>query len=222
VLTDGEGRFVVKNLRRGKYRVNAEGLRGGARGSVAGVETGSDVTVRLQTLSKLKGVVTMGGAPVVDYALSVDGPTRKRRQVHDDEGDFVMSGLDPGEYTVEARTPAGTGKATATIEAGKEATIAIEIQAPGTVKGTLVDASGAPVAGRMVIVGPRQAAGSMSIELGEPPPTTGADGSFVATSDPGPRTLFVLGPDGPDVRKDLDVVAGKTIDLGTLTAEPPR
>jgi hypothetical protein len=73
----------------------------------------------------------------------------------------------------------------------------------------------------MVIVGPRQSEGSMSIELGEPPPTTGADGSFTAKSDAGPRTFFILGPNGPDVRKDLDVIAGQTIDLGTLTAEPP-
>ena len=221
VLTDGDGRFVVKHLRRGRYRVNAEGLRGGARGSLGGVETGSDVTVKLQTLSKLAGTVTMGGRPVVDYGLAVDGPTRKRRQVHDEDGAFTMHGLDPGTYTVEARTAAGTGTVEVTIEAGKESTVAIEVEAPGVITGTLVDAAGAPLAGRMVIVGPRQSEGSMSIELSEPPPTTGADGSFTARSDPGPRTFFILGPDGPDVRKDLDVVAGQTIDLGTLTAQPP-
>jgi hypothetical protein len=221
VLTDSAGRFAVKHLRRGTYRVNAEGLRGGARGSVGEVATGSDVTVKLQTLSKLAGTVTMGGKPVVDYAVSVDGPTRKRREVHDDEGEFTMHGLDPGAYEVEARTPAGTGRATVTIEAGRESTVAIDIQAQGIIKGKLVDASGAPIADRMVIVGPRQPEGSMSIELGEPPPTTGADGSFTAKSDAGPRTFFILGPNGPDVRKDLDVVAGQTLDLGTLTAEPP-
>jgi hypothetical protein len=221
VLTDDAGRFVVKSLRRGKYRVNAEGLKGGARGSLEGVETGSDVTVRMKTLSKLVGRVTMGGNPVVDYTLSVEGPTRKRGEIHDDDGEFTMHGLDPGDYEVAARTPAGTGRATVTIEAGKESTVAIDIQAQGLIKGKLVDAEGAPIAGRMVIVGPRQPQGSMSIELGEPPPTTGADGSFTAKSDAGPKTFFILGPDGPDVRKDVDVVAGQTIDLGTLTAEPP-
>ncbi|MCA9678354.1 MAG: carboxypeptidase regulatory-like domain-containing protein, partial [Myxococcales bacterium] len=221
VLTGADGRFEVGGLRHGHYRVGAEGLRGGARGAVADVETGSDVTVKLVTLSVLRGTVTLGGAPVADYAVTVEGPTRKQQTVHAADGAFTMRGLDPGTYQVEAKAREASGAATATIEAGKEATVAIELHADGKVTGKVVDAAGAPMAGLMVIVTPRQAPGETMISLDEPPPQTGADGAFVVTSKAGPRTLLVLGPQGPAVRQDLDVEDGKTVDLGTLTAQAP-
>ena len=219
VLTGDDGRFAVRGLRRGTYRVQAEGLQGGARGAIDGVTTGSDVTVTLARLARIVGTVTIAGAPVTDYVVVATGPTEKRRDVHDDEGEFTLAGLEPGSYQVEARTPRGNGRATVTVEAGKDATVAIAVEAPGTITGTVVDEAGAPIAGRMVLVTPRQAAGEMRIELDAPPPTTGADGAFSVDSDAGARTLIVMGPQGPVVRKDVDVVGGKTLALGTLTAE---
>jgi hypothetical protein len=134
------------------------------------------------------------------------------------DGAFALTALDPGTYEVEARSDAGTGRATVTIEAAKESTVAIEIQAPGVVAGEVLDGSGAPVAGQMVVVIPRQPEGQLAIELDGPPHTTGADGSFRVRSEAGPRTLIVMGPQGPLVMKDVEVVGGDTVDLGTLTA----
>jgi hypothetical protein len=44
---------------------------------------------------------------------------------------------------------------------------------------------------------------------------TGADGGFAVTSEPGPRTLIIVGSGRP-FRKDIDVVAGETVDVGTV------
>jgi len=218
VLTGDDGRFEITGLRRGDYHVSAEGLRGAARGQVGDIATGTDCTVRLANLSVLRGTVTMGGKPVADYDVSVDGPIRKERQVHDAAGAFALRGLDPGDYEVTARSPAGVGTARATIVAGQEAQVAIEIQADGTVIGKLVDAAGAPLADHMVVVGPRLASGEMRIELGGAPPVTAADGTFRASAPPGPRTLFILGPRGPVARADVEIAAAGQTDLGTLTA----
>jgi len=221
VLTGADGRFEVRHLRRGTYRVAAEGLRGGARGAASGVATGSEITIALVQLAKLRGTVSRGGAPVADYAVIARGPSEKHRDVHDDTGRFTITGLDPGEYEVEARAGGGTGRATVTIEAAKEQTVAIEIAEPGVVAGKVVDAAGAPIAGRLVVVMPRQPEGMMRIEIDGAPPTTAPDGSFRVPSEAGPRTLVVMGPQGPLVHQDVDVVAGKITELGTLTAQPP-
>jgi hypothetical protein len=220
VLTGADGRFEVKNLRRGTYHVAAEGLRGGARGGADKVETGREVTIKLVVLSRLKGTVSLAGNPVTDFTIVARGPSEKRQEFHAMDGTFALSALDPGTYEVEARSDAGTGRASVTIEAAKESTVAIEIQAPGVVIGKVLDGSGAPVAGHMVVVIPRQPEGQLAIELDGPPHTTGADGSFRVSSEAGPRTLIVMGPQGPLVMKDIEVVGGKTVDLGAVTAEP--
>ncbi len=222
VLTDAAGRFTVRGLRRGRYGVAAEGLRGGARGAVPDVETGSEVTVKLHTLSVLRGTVTRAGRPVADFRVALDGPTRTGRVVHDDAGAFTLRGLDPGVYQVEVKAKDATGRVAATIEAGKESTVAIELAGDGTVTGKVVDAAGAPIAGAMVIVTARQPPGQLMLSLDEVPPTTGADGAFRTAAEPGPRMLLVLGEQGPLVRKDIDVVDGQVLDLGTITADPPR
>ncbi len=220
VLTDSAGRFVVRGLRHGRYRVAAEGLRGGARGALDDVETGTDVTVKLRTLSLLRGTVTRAGKPVVDYRVTVEGPTRKGRAVHDDGGAFSLQGLDPGTYQVLVKARDGSGSATATVEAGKEVTVAIELRGDGTITGTMLDAAGAPVAGAMVVVTPRQPPGETMIALDEMPPMTGADGGFRVSAEPGPRTLLILGDQGPLIRRDVDVVDGQVLELGTLRPDP--
>jgi hypothetical protein len=217
ILTGPDGRFTVSSLRRGNYRVAAEGLRGGARGAVAGVATGSDVTVRLLTLSRLRGTVAIGGSPVADFTIAAHGPSQKRREIHDDRGEFVVTGLDPGTYTIEARSAVGTGRVAAEVAAGQDTAVMIELQAPGRVVGTVVDDTGAPIPDRMVVVAPRQSAGPMRLELDGAPPRTSGDGGFEVSAEAGARTLVVLGPRGPDVQRDLDVRAGETIDLGTIT-----
>jgi hypothetical protein len=72
----------------------------------------------------------------------------------------------------------------------------------------------------MVVITAPQPPGQTMISLDEPPPMTGSDGRFRAPAEPGKRTLLILGNNGPVVRRDIDVVDGQVLDLGTLTPDP--
>jgi len=225
VLTGADGRFRVGGLRRGSYNVTAEGLRGGARGMTPDVKVAGgpvETTVKVVALGAIAGIVKQGGKPVVDFRVSADNDrASKRREVHADDGAYRLSGLDPGRYTVSAKNEAGTGSATVDVVAGQTAKAPIELVGDAHVSGVFVDAAGAPLADRMVVMLPRQAPGEMSIQLDAPPPRTGADGRFTVASPAGPRTLLIMGPRGPELQRDLDVKPGEQVDLGTIKASPP-
>jgi hypothetical protein len=225
VLTGPDGSFAIGGLRRGSYDVTAEGLRGTARGTLSGVAVERDpvdVQVEVVALAAIEGTVASAGKPATSFALELDGPTRKDREVNDAGGAFSIKNLDPGRYTVTATAPEGTGAATVTVEAGKVARATIELVSDGRVVGRLVDDAGAPLADRVVLLLPRQEPGKMSASLSGPPPQTAADGAFVAKGPAGPRTLLIMGEQGPLVRRDFDLESGKTVDLGTLKPDPPR
>lgn len=225
VLTGSDGTFTVGGLRKGSYDVTAEGLKGGARGTTAdvAVEHGPvDTRVTIVALGSIAGVVTTAGKPVVDYRIAADsdGPG-KRRTIHADDGAYKLAGLDPGHYTVTATSEQGTGSVEVDVKAGQTAQAPITIVGDAHVQGRFVDTAGAPLADRMVLVTPRQAPGSMMINIESPPPRTAADGTFSVATPAGARTLLILGEHGPELQKDLDVSAGQQLDLGTIKAEPP-
>lgn len=233
VLTGPDGAFTITGLRKGTYNVTAEGMRGSARGMTPGVEVVSgpvDAKVTVVALGTITGVVKHAGKPITDFrvAAEVQGADLeatirggKRREVHADDGAFRLSALDPGRYTVTARTDAGTGSITVDVVGGQTVQAPIELVLDARVIGTFVDASGAPLADRMVMVIERQKPGQMSIQLDAPPPRTAADGTFAATSPAGERTLLLMGPSGPELMKDINVKTGEQLDLGKLTASPP-
>jgi hypothetical protein len=224
VLTGADGTFTVSGLRKGSYNVTAEGLKGGARGMTPDVKVASgpvDTTVKVVALGRIEGVVRMNGAPVTDFTVMAEnGRAIKRRELHADDGAYRLSSLDPGNYTVTAKSDAGTGSIEVVVVAGQTAQGAIDMVMDAHVSGVFVDANGAPLADRMVLVMPRQAPGEMSIQIDGMPPRTGADGRFTVASPAGARTLLVMGPKGPELKKDIDVKTGEQLDLGTLKAEP--
>lgn len=218
VLTGADGRFRVRGLRRGRYDVAAEGQRGGARGQVSDVATGSQTKVTVVGLARVRGVVLgSDGEPAAGADVWSEGPTRKRRKT-DGRGGFELRGLDPGAYVLTAGTPTATGKTQVALEVGASSEVTIRMVDDAMVRGRLVDPAGAPVAGRVVIVGER----SDEVSIFGPPERSGPDGRFAVASPAGPRRLMVLGPRGPLVMQDIEVAPGQALDLGDVVvkAEP--
>src|SRR5215468_8779167 len=79
--------------------------------------------------------------------------------------------------------------------------------------------SARPLAGQTVVLvltadhGDGRPAG----QLEGPPPTTGPNGSFRLEHRAEPCALLVLRPPSPFTRRGLALVAGQTLDLGTIT-----
>ncbi|HEX7095638.1 MAG TPA: carboxypeptidase-like regulatory domain-containing protein, partial [Acidimicrobiales bacterium] len=64
VLTNADGQFVIRKLRKGTYTLVADGPRGASHGEKTGVETGDSATIQLASLGTLALAVTQGGKPV--------------------------------------------------------------------------------------------------------------------------------------------------------------
>jgi hypothetical protein len=220
VLTGADGRFELRNLRRGTYAVLAEGVKGQARGSVRDVVPDADVTIKLATLTELSGTVSASGAPVGDFTVELEGPARRSQRFLAAGGHFTMQRIDPGTYDVIVTAAEGTGHAPAIVQAGQRTDVQIALVGHGKIVGRVVDAGGAPLAGAPVIAVPSTGSGPLSIQLEGPPDTTGPDGAFAIESEPGKQMLVVLGGGGPVVMQPIDVASGATLDLGTITAKP--
>src|SRR5690606_31128702 len=111
VLTDQNGLFVIKDLRRDRnYNLIAEGERGGARATLESVAPNTRVTLTLEQLSGIEGVVTLDGKPVEQYSIELSGPTQREKQVVHPQGRFALDRLDPGKYELFVRAEAGAGE----------------------------------------------------------------------------------------------------------------
>ena len=222
VLTAGDGTFAFTGLRKGHYSVTAEANRGNSRGTLPSVATGSDASVTVVALATIAGVVTSGGKPVTDFSITATGPMTKDIDVYALDGSYAIAGLNPGVYTVEVHTDSGSGRTSTTVAEGQTATANIAIAQDGTVTGSIVDSKGAPLANVMVVAGPRQAPGTMSVTLHAEPPKTDATGHFTVTTEAGLHTLLVM-PTATNgvIQQDFELKDGETLDLGKLIAPAP-
>lgn len=224
VLTDDQGRFELRRLRRGSYDVVAEADRGALRGRTTDVATGGTTSVALAGLSAVAGVVTSGGAPVTDFSIEVRGVTPHRQRFRAADGRFRIERLEPGAYTIDAQSELGRGSTTTTVAAGATAEVALALALDGTVVGRLVDASGQPVPGAHVLALPGDVGEHGSFSISGPPEQSGADGRFTLTLAPGDYQILVLRGGGPDrTGKKFTIVGGQQVDVGdvALSASPP-
>lgn len=225
VLTDASGRFSIGGLRDGRYRVTAEASGGSLRVSEGGVALGSDVSLTLEALASVRGQLRDGTKAVAAYTLSLSGPTGRSKRIHNDKGEFSVQGLDPGTYTVEAQSETGTASAEVEVEQGVTTDIDLELEAFGTLTGTVVSATGDPLGGLNVIAQPKDGVpdvGSGLQMLMGGGPRTDRRGKFELSGVPaGEGRLMVLDPDGGEgggATVTYDVDSGDTTDLGTITA----
>ena len=218
-LTDAQGHYELRGLPHATYTVIAEAQRGQLRGHATGIKP--DATVDLQALgvTTLSGTVTSPAGPTALFSVELEGPTRAQRSFTD--GKFTFDRVDPGTYTVRVQSSDGNAEAKTNITPNQPATIDIALAANAVVIGTLVDATGKPLAGQAVALVPDSGDGHLQIQLEGPPPTTGPDGSFRLEHRAERCILIVMRPPRPFTMRGLQLEAGKTLDLKTITVDSP-
>jgi RNA polymerase sigma-70 factor (ECF subfamily) len=198
-----------------------------------GVSTGSaGVRVRFVAGATLAGQVVAGGKPVVDYELALAlssendaskelraarGYVQRTLAVHDFTGAFAAARLHPAIYDLVVTAADGRGGRLAgvNVTAGqRREDLLVELGETAVVRGRVLDAAGAPVAGARVSTW-------VTLMLKELVTTTGDDGAFtLAGVLPGaPATLMVRADPQrfPPRTQVVQVAAGaREVDAGVL------
>ncbi len=228
VLTDQNGLFVIEDLRRNRnYHLVAEAERGGARAKLESVAPGSRVTLNLEQLSGIDGVVTLNGKPVSEYWVRLLGPTNREKRVAHPKGQFRLDRLDPGKYQVFVRADAGTGEAEIELAEASRAQVKVELERAGTLRGRIVgDKDGEPIAGLRIMVMKSGLGFDPSAEFGlltGQGPKTDSDGRFeISGVAPGKGTITFVDPDvelwdSAEVAEvEYQLEPGADEDLGTI------
>ena len=222
-LTDAQGRFQITNLPHAKYEVIAEAQAGKLRGRVSNITPDATVTIQAAGVTTLSGTVTGAKGPAALFSVDLDGPTRAARTFTD--GKFQLGRVDPGAYTLRVSGSDGNAEVKLTVLPGQPATVDVVLAANAVVVGKLVDPQGNPLANVGVTLIPDSGDGQVRLSLEGPPPTSGPDGAFRLEAKAGKSILLAMTPPRPFTKRGLELVAGKTLDLGTVTVDsgaPPK
>jgi protocatechuate 3,4-dioxygenase beta subunit len=230
-----DGSYVVQGLEEGEYwlAARADGYLDENKGDTPAGATGVDF--QLAPAASIRGrVVWRGtGTPIPDAAvkaLDLSSPHGRfapetPATTTGGDGAFVIDGLGPGRYAVEADAAgAAPGRSAHVVlaEGGSASGVVVELAAGTTVSGTVLLADGrVPLAGVDVVVsrGPGLPGASWVTEEMGPPPdreesppdgethaVTDALGRFtLAHVDPGSRILVARHPEHPPARATVDV-----------------
>jgi protocatechuate 3,4-dioxygenase beta subunit len=218
-LTDSTGHFEIGGLPRSPWTVIAEAQHGALRGQQTKVTPDATITLQASGVTELRGVVH--GVRGL-FTVELDGPTRAQRSFTSADGTFSFSRVDPGTYTVRVTSSAGNGEAQVQVAGGQPASVEINLAANAVVTGTVVDASGKPAGGVPVTIIPDAGDGRMQISLEGPPPTTNPDGTFRLEAKAGASALALLVPPRPVIKRGLTLIAGQTLDAGTVKLDPGK
>jgi len=228
VLTGADGRFEIRGLRDGSYDLEAEGLKGAARGELENVKTGADVTIKLATLAGITGKVTYLGKPVNDYTIEATGPESRRTHVVAADGVYHINRVDPGSYQLSVIAPDGRAGGEVKVTANQTATRDLQLVAYGSVRGVLLDATrGEPMDGVPVLAFSEQgsdvAGQAMSMMTGQGPKTD-AQGRFrVGRLGAGKGTFVAVDGDAGGfeiiAQKEFELTAGQDLDLGEIRGQ---
>ncbi|MFZ6183277.1 carboxypeptidase regulatory-like domain-containing protein [Nannocystis pusilla] len=155
-LTDQDGRFTLERLPTGKHTLRAH-RKGGGEAIVEHVELGSEVVLTIASPGRMSGTVQVrGGAAPEEFSIAiVDEATGYRR--HDSffrtGGAWSVPDLPAGNYKVSVTAGGGTAETHAAMAAGKDTSgVRIELAPKVSVRGTVVDTDGKPIAGMQVYV----------------------------------------------------------------------
>ena len=141
VQTDNAGRFTLSNLGEGPYTVTAEYPRGGPHGMRKGIRPGQSTTVTLEARGSLTVDVVQNGTHVAKASISCGSPIS---MAGDDETDAVppvtFRALPAGDYDCDVSADGGATKLKATVRAGSDTKLVVELPGWASLTGTVVSA----------------------------------------------------------------------------------
>lgn len=226
-LTEADGRFTLRGLPAAKYTIRAY-RKGGGEGFVEHVEPGSDIVVTLGATGRLAGTVRVpGGAPPDEFSLEVvDTATgfRRRDTFFRTGGAWSVPELPAGRYRIQVHAGSATAQSEASVREGADTTdVEIELTPKVSVQGSVIDATGAAIAGVQVFL--RSAQGGPSNLLDEARRyVTDASGRFELTDAPTGEVELVLVRRGPGADGTVETTkvplkissAAPTVELGPV------
>lgn len=230
-LTDAGGRYTFRYLRPGTYTVAAGGaLFGGALGTAAtggrrlrgGVTVGEGQLVEgidfeLAAPCDIKGRVRdSNGAPVADAAIFVrnaDGRLMDRFSMTSSgpDGSFTYTGVEPGEYSVSARTKDRASSDSARVRVTREAPGEVElvVLAGSKLVVEVEDAEGQAVQAFISVLDSegREVQGMIGMSEFSSAISGGFDSSqqTIGPVPPGSYTVIALGLDGKRAQKPVNL-----------------
>lgn len=183
-VTDRAGQYRIQGLQRDKVAIEFR------KPSFAQQQAVADLTarhtrndLRLERPGRIEGLVTCAGKPIPGALVFVErGPNMVACTTTNREGQYVLSGLPPGQHVVKVKystLPVQHSRETVTVASGAKCSLVrIDLPAGRRVAGVVVDAEESPLAG-VLVEGP---AGSAS---------TDRAGRFVLDLPQGPSMLRV-------------------------------
>jgi protocatechuate 3,4-dioxygenase beta subunit len=163
--SEADGTFVLAGLEAGVYRVTAEAVGFGQEDKTA--EAGGDpLDLVLSPAGTVTGrVVDDRGQPVESFRVSAAAAESSGRMMRmprfeeavSEDGRFTLSNLAAGTYVVTATAPERAAGTVTGVKVAEGQTVdvgTVKLAAGGVVRGTVVDQSGAGVAGAAVAVAP--------------------------------------------------------------------
>ena len=155
-LTDQDGRFTLEGLAAAPHTVRAH-RKGGGEAFAEHVEPGGDLVLTIAGTGRMSGTITApGGAVPEDFTVSVTEETtgfRRYDSFFRTRGEWSLPELPAGKYKVKVSAGSGVAELEASMAAGQDTTgVRVELAPKVTVRGTVVDLEGKPVAGMEVSV----------------------------------------------------------------------
>jgi protocatechuate 3,4-dioxygenase beta subunit len=235
--TDADGRFTITGIAPGSYMVAAHAKGYSAHSERTWANKPALIELHLKKQGSLSGtVVGDDGQPIRAFQIQPRShrgrldppyPRQSLMKIKDDEGEFTVEGLDPAFWCLEvwAQGYALTESPCVKVRQGQEVTgYVVKLARGATLKGAVVDDSGAPVAGARVSLHANFEPDLEALRDTEPSAALGAEDR---TDEQGRFELrelaaraFQVEVDHPDFsvlrRNDVKSVAGQEVELEPL------